>query len=276
VAGVSTVFGNASLEITDRTVRELARLLRWPEHSNPVVYRGSHDDSAAVTARATPARDALVRALEFGPLTIVALGPLTNIAHALLSRPDLQKNVVRLIAVMGRQMGHLFHPSDGSGRGSLLGHGPVFRDFNFSADPHAVRALNGMNLPTTLIPYDAARHVEITSTELQQLATHGKAGAWIAGRSQGWLEYWRTKIGRSGFYPFDLMAAVHVTAPSLFRCADVRAWVGKDPLLFVPFFRQEALMVEPAAATREGTVLYCPVVEPSLETRLRTWLSAAV
>jgi inosine-uridine nucleoside N-ribohydrolase len=275
VAGVSTVFGNAPLDATDRVTRTLVQLLPWRGRPDPVVvYRGAPGTLTASASQATPARDALIRALEAGPLTVVALGPLTNIAGALQSRADLVPNVSRLVAVMGRRPGHLFHPSEGSGRGAFLGHGPVFRDFNFAADRDAVRALLAFRPPLTLIPYDAARAVEITSADLQALATHGGAGAWIAERSQGWLEYWRDDVGRSGFYPFDLMAAAYVRAPSLFRCAEVHAWVGADPLLFVPLFRPEALLVEGQEPGTES-VAYCPGVQPAFQAQWRSWLSAS-
>ena len=42
--------------------------------------------------------------------------------------------VVRLVSVMGRRPGHIFHPSEGEGDGILFGHGPVFRDLNFDLD----------------------------------------------------------------------------------------------------------------------------------------------
>ena len=48
------------------------------------------------------------------------------------------------------------------------------------------------------------------------------------------------------FYPFDLLAAAHVVEPRQFRCAWVQAWVGADPMLFVPFWKLMALLVGPA------------------------------
>jgi inosine-uridine nucleoside N-ribohydrolase len=273
VTGVSTVFGNGPLEVTDRITRELNALLPWPgRHDRPAVYRGFDVALTDAANPATPARDGLIRALEAGPLTIIALGPLTNIADALSVRPDLRGNVGQVVAVMGRRMGHLFHPSEGSGRGTWLGHGPVFRDFNFSMDPAAVRTLLATNVPTTLVPYDAARQVEITGDHLRRLATQDHAGAWIWAGSRGWLEYWRSDIGRSGFYPFDAMAVAHVMMPSLFRCATVNAWVGKDPMLFLPLTRPEALLVEQHnPADRGRLVRYCPDLEPSLGRQLRSW-----
>jgi inosine-uridine nucleoside N-ribohydrolase len=275
VAGISTVFGNAPLEVTDRVTRALVRLLRWEHDGNPVAVHTGSDAPVSSNPAVPPTHAALIAALEAGPLAFLALGPLTNIAHALQSRPDLRRNVERLVAVMGRRAGHLFHPSEGSGRGTFLGHGPVFRDFNFTSDPDAVRVLTDMAIPTTLIPYDAATLVEITAADLRALAMQSDAGAWIANQSQAWLEYWRREVGRSGFYPFDLMAAAYLAEPSRFRCAHAHAWVGRDPVLFLPLFRPTALLVAQRSAPADASpVLYCPAVEPAFDEHLRSWLSA--
>lgn len=159
LVGISTVHGNAPLEVTDRTARGLAATLARDGITEVPVYRGSAGpigDRSRQTP--VPAQEALERALEAGPLTLVALGPLTNVARVLGERADLQADVARLVAVMGRRPGHLFHPAEGMGRGGIMfGQGPVFTDFNFAQDPAAATAVLGMNLPTTLIPYEAAR-----------------------------------------------------------------------------------------------------------------------
>jgi purine nucleosidase len=137
IAGVSTVFGNAALDVTDRTTRALLGQLSSERSDAIAVFRGSGAPITQDPGEPSPGRRALHDALELGQLTIVALGPLTNIAAALRARPDLRRNVASVVAVMGRRMGHLFHPSEGSGQGMLLGHGPIFRDFNFSANSEA-------------------------------------------------------------------------------------------------------------------------------------------
>jgi inosine-uridine nucleoside N-ribohydrolase len=226
VVGISTVAGNAPREVVDAKMRTLLERL------------GSNL-SFNTDLRA---------ALEQGPLTIVALGPLTNIAAVLRERPDLRNNVARLIAVMGRRPGHLFHPAEGAGGGMLFGHGPVFRDFNFALDPDAVSRVLALQVPISLVPYDAARGIELTAADLDRLQA---SLPWIVERSRGWLEYWRTDIGRAGFCPFDLLAAAYVVEPSRLRCAAVRARVGEDDTLF---WAPTALLVEPAP---DGAVLYC-------------------
>lgn len=261
IVGISTVFGNAPLEATDRIARALAAELAGPQA--PAVHSGA---AAALPERGWPAPSAgaaaLRDALAAGPLTLVALGPLTNVAQALHGRPDLAANVERLVAVMGRRPGHLFHPAEGAGGAMLLGHGPVFRDFNFEQDRRAVAEVLTLDVPIIFIPYDAARHVEVTAADLERWSSRGGATAWVAARSRAWLQFWNEDIGRAGFYPFDLLAAAYVIAPERFACARVEAAIGKDPLMPLPW-RDKALLVaqrreELRGATPARLALYCP------------------
>jgi inosine-uridine nucleoside N-ribohydrolase len=265
IAGVSTVFGNESLAVTDRTTRQLAFALGLAG----AVYRGSAGPARAIgAAQAEPAHAALRRALEDGPLTLVALGPLTNIAAALEDRPDLQANVSRLVAVMGRRPGHLFHPSEGGGGGILFGHGPVFRDLNFEKDRAAASAVLAMGMPTTLMPYEAARDLSLTAADLSVLKASGEGASLIATRAEPWLEFWKTDIGRTGFYPFDLIAAAYAVKPDLFDCAEARAWVGTDDRLWNLWFHDPpALLVEPPETApgrpaAPAPVIYCATTQP--------------
>ena len=132
-----------------------------------------------------PGVTALSSALEAGPLTILAVGPLTNIAAALDGRPELNGNVSRIVAVMGHQPGHVFHPTESGGIGAILGHGPIFRDFNFSSDPDAAGAVLAMNLPVTLIPSDAAKGTVIAGPDLVRLSSCSPSKAGIAQTSWG-------------------------------------------------------------------------------------------
>ncbi|HEY9121259.1 MAG TPA: nucleoside hydrolase, partial [Marinobacter sp.] len=215
ITGVSTVFGNASLEATDAVTRELVARLQ-PQQGAVPVYRGADAPLPEMSDRDTEAERALVETLATEELTIVALGPLTNIAAVLQARPDLSNRIQKIIAVMGRRPGHIFHPAEGSGEGTLLGHGPVFRDFNVAQDPGALRVVLAQEIPLVLVPYEAAREVEIDEQALAGIASNGDEGRWVAERARSWLEYWQTDIGRDGFYPFDLMAAMFVAEPKQF------------------------------------------------------------
>ncbi len=274
IAGISTVYGNASLEVTDETARALVAVLGMSGAGSIRVYRGAGEpDREGEAQPPAPALVSLRRALEAGPLTIVSLGPLTNIAAALGGRPDLQANVSRLVAVMGRRPGHLFHPAEGSGGGMLFGHGPVFRDLNFIKDPAAAARVMAMPVPMTLVPYDAARRASLTDSDLERIAKAGPAAQWVAARAKGWLDFWRQDVGRLGFYPFDLAAAAYVLDTRLFNCATVSAWVAIDRSLWsVWFYSTDALLVEPKdqrpeQARAARTLIYCP----EAQLRLHDW-----
>lgn len=261
LVGVSTVFGNAGIEVTDPTARDLATRLSASGHPLPGIVRGA----ATASDGSSEASVALAEALLETPLTILALGPLTNIAAALRAHPSLVGRVEHVIAVMGQHPGHLFHPSEGQGDGVLFGHGPVFSDLNFRKDPAAVRFLLSTDVPITLIPYDAARDVMLRQGDLERITRSGPAGAWIAEGAAGWLDFWQEDVGLEGFYPFDLVAAKYVLAHGAFRCGPGEAQVdtgwAPDWLWLID---DAGLFVTPPGSAGEGrTVTYCPEVEAS-------------
>ncbi len=247
VAGISMVAGNAPLEVVERTTRELAARLSAELGRTLLVHTGTQG---------------LTAALEEGPLTVVGLGPLTNLAAVLDARPELRSRVAQVVAVMGRRPGHIFHPAEGAGGAMLFGHGPVFRDFNFEMDVTAATRIVALGLPLTLVPYDAARRIEISAADLDRLTAAGGAAAWVAERSRDWLAYWRKDIGRQGFSPFDVLAAAYVVEPRQFGCAEVQAWIGEDSTPFILFRRPSALLVgqgdvRPKNPRARGAARYC-------------------
>lgn len=267
IVGVSTSYGNAASETVIQTVRALRDQIRANGAAAFPIWRGAAAPMAKINGdgEEVPAQEALRAALNEQPLSIVALGPLTNIAGAIAGRVELQRRVSRIVAVMGQRPGHLFHPAEGSGQGSLLGHGPIFRDLNFVKDPDAAAAVLEMPIPVSFIPYDAARSVEITQADLQALAKAGSEYAWGAENSRAWLDYWNEDMGRTGFYPFDWVAAAYVIAPDLFACANAKAWIGRKRFLGV--FPSHNLLVDPELpedAEVNSDVVYCLKSDPTL------------
>lgn len=291
LVGISTVFGNAPLEVTDAVTRKLAGFLAAEGNAVPPIYRGAvRPVQPGEPPSVTPAAQALRAALSRERLVIAALGPLTNLVAALEGATPLQARVSLIVAVMGKREGHIFHPAEGGDGGMLFGHGPIFTDFNVRQDLEAVRRFLPMGLPTVLVPYETARQVSLGAAELNGLARSGAAGAWAANRTMGWLEYWRENVGREGFFPFDLVAVAHLLAPEFFTCREESARVetdrlmlgivdGPDELLvgtkrdyrYVPgWFRPPA--PDPLALVPRGVVTYCTQVAPEL----RPALSAAL
>ncbi len=146
-----------------------------------------------------------------------------------------------------------------------MGHGPIFRDLNFSMDPESVRLIQQMELPITLIPYDAAHRIIITADDLENLDKRGGVYRWLAERTRGWLVFWNVDVGQPGFYPFDWVASAYLMRPELFDCAITKARIDREWAFW--FYPRTALLVEPALQEEEGSttgVLYCPKTSPVL------------
>jgi inosine-uridine nucleoside N-ribohydrolase len=273
IVGISTVFGNAPLAVVDRTTRELVG--RVAGSSDILVHSGS---SSALKAERTtsiePAHAALERALERGPLTIVSLGPLTNVAATLRRRPDLAGNIGLLVAVMGRRPGHVFHPAEGrTSSGILFGHGPIFRDFNYSKDRTSAAIVLRLAKRISLTPYAAARVIMLNRQDLVRMRGGPRAASWLAERAGPWLDRWEGDIGLPGFYPFDALAALYVLHPRQFSCAKVSAWIAEDdrlPVLWRVVRGSTGLLVgleaeRPRLSSASGSVTFCGGVSDALK-----------
>ncbi len=257
IVGISTSFGNATSNVVESTVKSLVATMTETGMPPIPIWKGLAEPVSPNEVATEPSVIALRAALEAGPLTILSLGPLTNLFAALDGRPDLKRHVSRVIAVMGHRPGHLFHPAEGRGIGALLRHGPIFRDLNFSVDQDAATQLFAMKLPLTLIPYDAAHRILITGPDLEKLGRRGRALGWIAERAKGWLAFWNEDMGLPGFYPFDWIAAAYLVNPQLFDCVQTKAQVAREWMFWI--IPRRSLVVDPTASGETANdVLYCP------------------
>jgi purine nucleosidase len=183
---------------------------------------------------------------------------------------------------MGRQPGHVFHPTEGrSSSGILFGHGPIFRDFNFAKDRTSAAIVLRLVKRISLTPYAAAREVMVTRWDVERMTNGPRAAAWVAESAGSWLDYWEKDIGLPGFYPFDALAALYVLHPQQFNCAKVPAWIAVDdrlPVLWRVALGSTALLVglepdRPQITRTSGSVTYCGGVRDGLKDLLMDLLT---
>ncbi len=267
--GLSTIFGNASRPVVDGVVSTIFETWRHDHGSPPRVYSGAR---RAGDCAGNLAVRALQQALRRQRLTIIALGPFTNIACVLTVEPALANNVNRIIAVAGARQGHVFHPAEGAKKAMLFGHGPVARDFNVSLDKRAAQTIMATNIAITLTPYDVARSVEVSRDDLAILAATGKLGKIVARMSDPWLKTWRKYVGRDGFYPFDLMAVGAVLTPQAFVCQQVNAEMRIDQLINNSRFGPLRLLV---GGSNGRIVTWCDALAPDGQSTLLSLLGRA-
>ena len=211
IRGVSVVFGNAAL---DRGLPIARRLVRDFGPPRLRVFRGAATASDA--AHETDASRALAAALQRGPLTILALGPVTNVATVLAKHPDLASRVTRVIAVAGRRPGQRFT----TGTSNAAGH----RDFNFELDPAGFQVLLDSKIEIVLAPFEISSKVWLVEADLDRLAASGSAASRVlVPPARAWRSLWTRLFGVDGFNPFDTLAVAYAVSPEGFVCETLGA-----------------------------------------------------
>jgi inosine-uridine nucleoside N-ribohydrolase len=89
-----------------------------------------------------------------GEVTLIGLGPLTNIALALRADPTLSKSVKSIVLMGGSLSGGNVTPA---------------AEFNFYVDPEAASIVFNSGIPITMVGLDVTRKVELTEPAIRQL-----------------------------------------------------------------------------------------------------------
>jgi purine nucleosidase len=171
------------------------------------------DGLGNMTARyPTPLRQATQGAVGFllemirrfpGELTLVATGPLTNVAMAIQQDREAMRGV-HGITVMG---GAIRVP------GNV---GPT-TEFNFAVDPEAAAIVLGAGLPIRLVPLDVTEQVVLSREAVEEGRGIGKLQAFIRDMTAATMAFHREHEGFDGMFLHDPLAVGVVADPSLVR-----------------------------------------------------------
>lgn len=188
--GITTVAGNVPLTLTTRNARAIVELAGRPDVAvfagadkplvrAPISAEHVHGQSGLggvvlpEPAQAEPderAVDFIIRTLNdqpAGSVTLCALGPLTNIALALMQAPKIAARL-REIVLMG---------------GACFAGGNVTpcAEFNIYADPHAAQVVFRSGAPIVMLPLDVTHQVVSTPARIAAIERLGnRAGRTVA------------------------------------------------------------------------------------------------
>ena len=184
---VTTVAGNVPLE---KTTRNALRVLSLVGHTHVPVAAGAaaplcrplhtaediHGESglegteipeAGFASDKRSAVDLIADTLRASPqpVTLVPLGPLTNVATLLCEHPDLKKKIAH-VSLMGGSIG--------------LGNTTPAAEFNIFVDPEAAREVFDSGLPVTMSGLDVTHQAGVGPAERERLRAVGGLGAVVA------------------------------------------------------------------------------------------------
>ena len=144
-------------------------------------------------------------------VTIVATGPLTDIACLALSFPDEAANITEVIALIG------------SAPDGLSFAGKPVRDFNFSMDPRALAVIvEETTIPFVAVTFEASSSTTISTDVVDALADGASPTARYFGRaSQDYAAWWESIFGPTKPI-WDASAVWRYLHPEDFTCEAAR------------------------------------------------------
>ena len=166
-------------------------------------------EHGAVSGRTHAALGLIDRVLaEPGELTVVAIGPLTNVALACALEPRFARAVKEVVVMGGVFLGQ-------TNVGAMPG------EFNFWVDPDAAAIVLASGASLRLVGLDVTRLVRVDTADADRLAGSGGSFATFAGTcTRAWIEHLDQTVPDSGAEHgscalHDPLALACVTTPDL-------------------------------------------------------------
>ena len=264
IAAITTVFGNADVEITTRNACYLAerfaidapiiagasRPLRAERLPSPVHVHGRNglgDQAGPEATVRTPlagrAHEHIVDLIRAAPhrISILALGPLTNLALALRHDPGIA-SLVPQVVVMGGAFG----------RNGRRGNVSPVAEANVRNDPDAADEVLAARWPVTMVGLDVTTRCVLTTAAAQQLAAEGgEAGQFLWDISREYEAIYRRYDGLDGCCLHDVGAAACLLEPGLFTTSSGSIRVVTDGIAIGQTIQRQEQHSFPAGAWDE-------------------------
>ena len=231
ILALTCVAGNVPLPLTVKNARIVCD---WADKKNTPIYAGAEKpiNKALFTAEEvhgenglagvalhepqTPVQEQsailfLIELLKSVPpksITLCPIGPLTNIAQAILQAPECRQGIKEIV-IMG---GCFFEPGNINGK----------VDFNFYVDPKAADIVVQSGVPITIIPLDVTHKACLSKARLQALRDlPNENGKRLADILSCYEKYDMKKLGLSGGPLHDPVAIAYCIYPEIFKGKNV-------------------------------------------------------
>jgi len=222
------IVGISNITFVDYSYGVIQKILNWHNKGAVIpVYKGSAFGNDLGTEN--DGTSALYQALKKEKLTILALGPMTNIATLVKNHPDIVPQIERVVICAARTPDLPFNP----GNGKLN----VF-DYNYEFDTASMDVLLNSIIPLEFAGYESSSYTHIGNIDLASLDLTNEADKWLFEIVQPWMELNEKYFGVRGFIPFDCSTLGIVTHPEYFT------YYENIPIK-VTYKKNDALVIQP-------------------------------
>ncbi len=136
-------------------------------------------------------------------ITLAMLGPQTNLALALIQKPEIVKGIKEVVVMGGAHFNG----------GNIT---PV-AEFNLYADPHAAEVVLASGVKLTYLPLDVTHKIITSDARLKQLAAVGNdASRKVVDILNAYIQYDIDKYGMTGGPVHDATVIAYLLEPGLF------------------------------------------------------------
>lgn len=177
------------------------------------LYDGSPVNSACLNEGVRFMAAELVASAE--PVTLLAIGPLTDVACLALNYPSAAGKIARVVVVGGRS------PDE-----ALEINGILLADFNLALDIAALRhLLEETSLPLQFMPLGLTSSVLVPANDRRVLCRSDLplAADYFCPGVRPWIDTWHKTFKENGFHPWDQNAVYAVARPDAFACTPASA-----------------------------------------------------
>ena len=139
---------------------------------------------------------------EGGKLQIVAVGPLTNIANAIISHPDLKDMIERILIMGGAAVG---------------GNATMAAEFNIYADPHSAETVMQSGIPVVMFGLDVTVDAYLDSKDIQDIRDFNtKISKFFVNVVQSNLNFYIKNYKREILCIHDACPLIYLQYPEIF------------------------------------------------------------
>nr|WP_042198069.1 nucleoside hydrolase [Kibdelosporangium sp. MJ126-NF4]CEL23177.1 Inosine-uridine preferring nucleoside hydrolase [Kibdelosporangium sp. MJ126-NF4]CTQ94339.1 Inosine-uridine preferring nucleoside hydrolase (EC 3.2.2.1) [Kibdelosporangium sp. MJ126-NF4] len=199
--------GRADVPVAKGAHRPLSRAVRSDDaHGSDGL--GGYASSFGMSSASVDPRDAVTLLMDLltaakEPVTIVPIGPLTNIALLLAAHPGIKSKIDRLVVMGGGIHGGNVTPS---------------AEFNVWADPEAARrVLTEEDIPVTLVPLDITMRVAVGDEWLAKLAEANAVGRELVAMTPVYRAFYKNDTGKDDLIIHDAIAVAEAIRPGILR-----------------------------------------------------------